>query len=108
MRWQTLIRFGLLLLLVGLIGPVVIESARLAEGDDTDAIRGWVLQTSGLLLGGALVLWILEKTGLKVSGARCVDCRKRIQYGHAYCYDHLMARTNAAREKYHGERGMGI
>jgi recombinational DNA repair protein (RecF pathway) len=60
------------------------------------------------MLALALVALILEKLGLKVSGARCADCRRRVQHGHRFCYDHLRERTFRAQERFHGQRGAGF
>ena len=56
----------------------------------------------------ALVLALFEKAGMKVSGARCRDCRKRIPHGHAFCFDHLMALQSTAKQAMHGRRGLGV
>ena len=108
MSWRGLVRLGLALLLLALVAPVMLETVNLAERNDLDSLVGWFLRGAGILLGLALVLYVLEKVGLKVSGARCVTCKRRISYGHAYCYDHLRDMTLKARERYHGERGSGV
>lgn len=101
-------RLGVLVLLLAFVLPVVGEMVDLAERGALDSWAGWAFRIAGLLLGIALVLWVLEKVGLRVTGARCEDCRKPVPYGHSLCADHLRARTYAAREKMHGERGTGV
>jgi hypothetical protein len=101
-----------LALLAALLACVVAALARLevlAADDALDSWPAWLLAGSGALLGVAFLAYLLERlAGLPVSGARCRDCRKRIPYGRFYCYDHLRDRTEAAKEKYHGERGLGV
>ena len=106
MSWRTFRALGLLLLLalVALHFAFGQSIGAKSEQQWTD----WLLQGSGAMLALAVVAFLLEKAGVKVSGARCTDCRKRIPHGKTLCHDHLMSRTMAAREKYHGERGLGI
>ena len=106
MNWRTFRALGFLILLA-LLALHVAFGQRVGE-KSLDQWTDWLLQGSGLMLGLAVVAWLLEKAGLKVSGARCSDCKKRIPHGKTLCHDHLMSRTMAAREKYHGERGLGI
>ena len=94
------LRWGLFLVLVALIVPIVFESRRSLSDETGDVITTWVLRAAGMTLAAALGIWLLEKIGVTAAGARCRDCRKRIPYNHAYCQDHLKARTEAAREKH--------
>jgi len=104
MRSHSLLRLALLLVLVALIAPTL----KVASDAKVQEWAQWLLRGAGAVAALAVVAWLLEKIGVRVAGARCADCRRRVPYGHAYCYDHLRDRTHAAREKLHGERGSGI
>jgi hypothetical protein len=88
--------------------PVLRRVLALADDGRLETWEGWAFRGAALALVGALAVWALEKAGLRASGARCRDCRKRIAYGHMYCMDHLQARRMAAQERYHGVRGIGV
>lgn len=103
-----LFRLALLLLIAALLFPVLAHVQREVSSDPLEEWADRLLSASLLAFGAAVILALLEKAGMRVSGARCADCRKPIEHGKLYCRDHLKARIEAAREKYHGEKGMGI
>ena len=108
MRSGTLLRLALLLLFTALLLPAL---RHLERNISEEPLEQWAdrLMTGALLaFVAAVALAILEKLGLRVAGARCKDCRRPIPHGRLYCADHLRTRIEAAKEKYHGERGMGI
>jgi hypothetical protein len=101
-------RAGLLLILLALMLPAIDRVVDLASSDELDTWKGHVFTVALSAFGLALVLAIFEKAGMKVAGARCRDCKKRIPHGHAYCFDHLMSRQDKARNRMHGQRGLGV
>ena len=103
-----LFRLGLLLLVAALLFPVLAHVRRDVTDDPLEAWADRLLSGSFLLIGAAVVLALLEKAGLRVAGAKCADCKRPIEHGKIYCRDHLKSRIEAAREKYRGERGMGV
>ena len=108
MRSQLFLRAGLLLVLLALLLPAMDHAVDLAT---TDQLSSWKGQLFTVAMGAfalARVLAIFEKAGMRVAGARCRDCKKRIPHGHAYCFDHLMARQDKARDRMHGEHGLGV
>lgn len=108
MRSQLFVRAGLLLLLSALLLPAFDQAMNLASEDQLTTWKGQLFTFAMAAFGLAVVLGVIEKLGGRVSGARCKDCRKRIPHGHAFCFDHLMKRREAARERLHGERGVGF
>ena len=100
MNGRSLLRLGLLALLLALVLPVVNRALSLAERDRVDTWADWMLWGAAVLLGLALLLWLLEKVGLRVAGARCEDCGRSVQYGRSLCHDHLIARAHAAQQKH--------
>ena len=62
----------------------------------------------GILFGLAGLLWILEKVGLRVAGARCRACRKPIAHGKTYCADDMRKFVEQGRERLHQHRGSGV
>ena len=102
------LRLGLLLLVAALLFPVLSHLKREITEDPLDIWADHLLTGAFILIGVAIILSLLEKTGLRVSGARCADCKRPIEHGKLYCRDHLKARIEAAREKYRGHSGMGL
>jgi hypothetical protein len=93
-------RWGLLLVLVALGIQIFFHTHRRVSEEALDRWSDHILLAAGALLVIAVVLWVMDKAGLLVSGARCKDCKRRVPFNHLYCLDHLRARTDAAREKY--------
>ena len=108
MRSQLFVRAGLLLLLAALLLPAFDQAMDLASEDQLTTWKGQLFTFAVGAFALAVVLGLVEKMGGRVAGARCRDCRKRIKHGSSYCFDHLMKRREAARERLHGERGLGI
>ena len=108
MRSQLFLRCGLLLLLLALLLPAIDGAVGLADADELNTWKGHLFALGLGAFGLALLLGIVEKLGLRVSGARCHDCRKRIPHGHAYCFDHLMGRRERARELLRGQQCVGF
>ena len=108
MNARNFLRLGLVAVLLAFLVPVLGLSHELAAKDRLDTWAGWLLNGAGLSLAVALILYVLEKIGLRVSGSRCRDCHRSVPYGHAYCLDHLRVRTDAARDRHHGKPGMGV
>jgi hypothetical protein len=106
--WRRLAWLGSLLLLAALLSPVIAHGQRRVSDSDLEEVSDWVMNGALLMLVVAAALMILEKAGLTVSGERCRDCKKRIPHGKLYCRDHFQARVDAAKAKYHGQRGLGI
>jgi hypothetical protein len=103
-----LLRLALLLLVAALLIPALKNMNREISEEPLDQWADRLMSGAFIVFGIAAVLAILEKFGLRVSGARCRDCRKPIEHGKLYCREHLRERVEKAREKYHGEKGMGI
>ena len=101
-------RLGLLLLVAALLIPVLSHVQRDVSDDPWEEWADRLMTGSFVVLGLAVVIGLLEKFGLRLSGQRCADCKKPIEHGKQYCRDHFKQRLDAAREKYHGQRGMGI
>jgi hypothetical protein len=95
-----LFRWALLLVLLALCIPIVFHTHRQVTEEALDRWSDRILLGAAALLALAVVMWVLDKAGLLVSGNRCRDCKRRVPFNHAYCLDHLRARTDAAREKY--------
>ena len=108
MRSHLPLRAGLLLLLLALLLPAMDQAMDLATADELTTWKGNLFTVAMLSFALALLLAIFEKVGFKVSGARCKDCKKRIAHGHAYCFDHLMARQQKAKDRMHGQHGLGV
>ena len=72
-----------------------------------DAARYALIGGGALLALGAL-LYLLEKMGVVILQYRCVRCGRVIPRGHVYCADHLKKSIEEARDKLHGEKGLGI
>lgn len=104
----SLFRLALLLLVAALLFPVISHVRREVSDDPLEIWADRLLSLSFLIFGSAVVLALLEKFGVRVAGARCADCRRPIEHGRIYCRDHLKSRIEAAKEKYHGQKGMGI
>ena len=107
LSWRKLGRWGLVVLLVALVVHLFLGQS-VASEETAELWSQRLFLGGGVLLGLATLLWLAEQMGLRVSGARCRDCKKIIQHGKLYCHDHLMKRAMDAREKLHGQRGMGI
>lgn len=108
MKAGPLFRLGLLLLVAALLFPVLSHVRRDVSDDPWEEWADRLMTGSFIVFGLAALLAVLDKLGMRVSGQRCMDCRKPIEHGKQYCRDHLKQRIDAAREKYHGQRGMGI
>lgn len=108
MRAAAILRIGLFGLLAAIVLPVLNTMVHLAEKDRLDSWSGWLFRGAGVVLGLAVVVWVLEKAGMRVSGARCKVCRRRVEYGRSLCHDHLRAQADTARAEHHGRRGMGV
>ncbi len=108
MRSQLVLRAGLLLVLLALMLPAIDSAVDLASSDELTTWKGQLFTGALFAFGLALVLALFEKAGIKVAGARCRDCRKRIRHGHAYCFDHLISRREKAQGRIHGGRGLGV
>jgi hypothetical protein len=104
----SLFRLALLLLISALLLPVVAHVQREVSEDPLEQWADHLLSGSFLIFGVAVLLAIIEKAGIRVAGARCKICRRPIEHGKIYCRDHLREMTEKAREKYRGERGMGV
>ncbi len=100
MSARTLVRLGLVLV----VGALVIPVLRMSAHDQANVWSRWLLRGAGGVFVLALLIYVLEKIGMKAAGARCIDCRKRIPYGHSFCFDHLRDRTFRAREASRGAR----
>ena len=108
MRSDVFVRVGLLLIVLALLLPAIDHAIDLAEADALGSWQGVSLRLAAACFAMALVLAVVEKIGLRVAGARCRTCRRRVPHGHAYCFDHLLLEQSAAREKLHGRRGIGV
>lgn len=88
---QTLLRFGLWMVLLALVGYVLRET--LSDPGITELLNDTILQRVGgfglLLIAGAGVASVLEKAAGKVGGSRCVKCRQKTFAGEIYCRTHL-------------------
>lgn len=108
MRAHTFLRAGLLLILLALLLPALDHAMDLATADELTTWKGNLFTVAVLAFGLSLVLALFEKAGLRVAGARCGDCQKKIAHGKAYCFDHLMERRDKAKQRMHGQKGLGV
>ena len=61
-----------------------------------------------LLAAIALNHLIGHEVGLRISGARCADCKKTIAHGQPYCRGDFKRRIDEGRERLHQHRGTGV
>ena len=107
MKWQRIMFWSLFLLLAALAVNALV-------GKDTASEVGVQIWVNRLRNGGAILLaiagllWLLEKVGLRVSGARCQDCKKSIPHGQVYCREDFRRRLEDGRERLHQHRGTGV
>jgi hypothetical protein len=103
--WFT--RWALFLLLVALALNVLLTK-NVVNDPDIDVWSGRLMTAGGVLLLVAALIWVVEKTGITKPTTKCPDCPRRIPKGHVYCHDHLKKRVDAAKERLHGQPGLGI
>lgn len=88
---QTLLRFGLWVVLIVLAGYVLRET--FADAPFTEFLTDDILQNAGLLgLGlivGGFVLRLFEGVWKKTVVRRCANCRQPVLHGELYCREHL-------------------
>ena len=107
MVWQRVLFWSLFLLMAAMALNYLIGHQVSPE----PGMTVWVdrLRNGGaILLGIAALMWLLEKLGVRVSGARCADCKKTIQHGQTYCRDDFKRRLEEGRERLHQHRGSGV
>ena len=106
MKWQRVLFWAVFLLLSAIVLDMLIGQKVASE----DVMR-WsdrLRNGGGILFGLAGLLWILEKVGLRVAGARCRACRKPIAHGKTYCADDMRKFVEQGRERLHQHRGSGV
>lgn len=95
---QTLLRFGLWIVLIVLAGYVLRET--FAEAPFAELLTEELLQNSGMLgvalVVGGFILRLLEPLWKTVAKRRCANCRQPVMHGELYCREHL--RQVLARE----------
>lgn len=88
--WLTLIAFAMYLAHDAFPGSPI---AQLVPND----VLGWILIAGVALVGGGIVIWILELiAGKALRRSFCLTCHRKVPFGDLYCREHLRAAVDAA------------
>lgn len=98
---RLLLRIGLWMTLVGFALYIAQDAfpgspfSRLLPED----VIGWLLVAGLAIVGGGIVIWILEFAGRKLfRKSFCIVCHTKIRYGDLYCRQHLRATVEQGEE----------
>ena len=87
------------ILLVAAAWLFVAESFGWVPASVADAWGLKTLLAGAVCFGGGLVLTVTTPLARRLSGTRCVRCRRRIERGQTYCMDHLRETLNEYRDQ---------